>query len=507
MTVRTRIAPSPTGDPHVGTAYAALINYLYAKHHGGDFVLRIEDTDRVRSTAASESVIIEALHWLGVTWDEGPDIGGPHGPYRQSERLAIYAKYAQVLLDAGHAFKCFCTPERLDAMRREQERRKVPTGYDGHCLELDPSEIAANEAAGKPFTVRLKVPREGTCTIHDLMRGQITFDWHTVDMQILVKSDGWPTYHLANVVDDHLMEISHVLRGEEWLSSAPKHALLYEYFGWKMPELGHLPLLRNADRSKLSKRKNPTSILFYKRMGYLPEAFANFLGLFSVPPPDGEEIMDMPTMVGRFGLDHISLGGPIFDLAKLDWLNGRYIRERLDAPAFSERVREWALNAPYLEAIASLAQSRIERLSDLGPLTSFLFAGRLQVAKETLLEGKLDGDTVRKLFVLALDEFDRLESWELPTIEGALRRLAANTGVKFRDLVRPFYVAVSGQPTSLPLFNSMELLGRDIVRERVRNALEVLGGASSAERELWKKESLAEPALDSAGADVPEPVL
>jgi glutamyl-tRNA synthetase len=496
MTVRTRIAPSPTGDPHVGTAYVALINYLYAKHFGGAFVLRIEDTDRARSTVASERVILEALHWLGLSWDEGPDIGGPHGPYRQSERLPIYAKYAQVLLEAGHAFKCYCTPERLEAMRRDQERRKVPPGYDGHCLSLDPSEIAANEAAGKPFTIRMKVPREGICTIDDLLRGPITFDWHTVDMQILVKSDGWPTYHLANVVDDHLMEITHVLRGEEWISSAPKHWLLYEYFGWKMPELGHLPLLRNADRSKLSKRKNPTSILFYERMGYLPEALVNFLGLFCVPPLDGEEIMDVATMVGRFGLDHISLGGPVFDTTKLDWLNGRYIRERLDASAFSQRVGQWALNEPYLEAIAPLAQSRIERLSDLGPLASFLFAGRLHVAKEAFLDGKLDDETIRKLFVLALDEFDRLDAWDVPAIEAALRRLATETGVKFRDLVRPFYVAVSGSPTSLPLFNSMQLLGRDIVRERVRNALDTLGGATAPQRELWKKQTLEARGLE-----------
>ena len=373
-------------------------------------------------------------------------------------------------------------------MRRDQERRKVPPRYDGHCLNLDPAEIAANEAAGKPFTVRLKVPSTGVCAINDLLRGRITVEWNTVDMQVLMKSDGLPTYHLANVVDDHLMEITHVMRGEEWISSAPKHVLLYEYFGWKTPELVHLPLLRNADRSKLSKRKNPTSILFYKRMGYLPEALVNFLGLFSVPPVEGEELMDMPTMVGRFGLNHISLGGPVFDAAKLDWLNGRYLRERLDVAQFSERVREWALNERYLEAIAPLAQSRIERLSDLGPLSSFLFAGRLAIAPATLLDGKLDEETIRKLFVLALDEFDRLDTWELPAIEGALRRLGAETGVKFRDLVRPFYVAITGSPTSLPLFDSMELLGRDLVRERVRNALDVLGGASAAQRESWKQE-------------------
>ena len=491
MTVRTRVAPSPTGDPHVGTAYVALINYCFAKQHGGEFVLRIEDTDRARSSEASERVILEALRWLGLAWDEGPDVGGPHGPYRQSERLEIYARYAAELLERGHAFKCFCTPERLDAMRREQEARKLPPGYDGHCLTLDASQIAENEAAGKPFTIRMKVPREGTAVVHDLLRGDVEFEWRTVDMQVLVKSDGWPTYHLANVVDDHLMEITHVFRGEEWLPSAPKHLLLYEYFGWTMPQLGHLPLLRNADRSKLSKRKNPTSILFFRRMGYLPEALANFLGLFAMPQAEGEELMDLPTMVQRLGVTHIALGGPVFDVAKLDWLNGRYLREKLDVAGFEQRVRDWALNETYLNAIAPLAQSRIERLSDLGPLTSFLFAGRLDVSAEQLRAAKLDDETLRKALVLALAEFDRLPAWDHAAIEGVLRHIGELTAVKFRDLVRPFYVAITGSPTSLPLFDSMVLLGRDLVRERLRFALQTLGGATSAEQQAWKKLLLA----------------
>ena len=215
MKVRTRVAPSPTGDPHVGTAYVALINYCFAKQHGGEFVLRIEDTDRNRSTAASEDVILQALRWLGIAWDEGPDVGGPHGPYRQSDRLPIYAEHARILLDNGNAFKCFCTSERLDEMRREQRLRSVPPAYDGRCLDLTQAEVATNEAAGLPYVVRLRVPREGSATVDDLLRGPIVFDWSAVDMQVLVKSDGWPTYHLANVVDDHLMEITHVMRGEE----------------------------------------------------------------------------------------------------------------------------------------------------------------------------------------------------------------------------------------------------------------------------------------------------
>jgi glutamyl-tRNA synthetase len=498
--VRTRIAPSPTGDPHVGTAYVALINYCFAKQHGGEFVLRIEDTDRNRSTGASENAILEALGWLGITWDEGPDVGGPLGPYRQSERLAIYEEHARILLANGSAFKCFCTPERLADMRREQRLRSLPPAYDGRCLELSPAEASANETARLPFVVRLRVPRTGSATVDDLLRGPIVFEWSAVDMQVLVKSDGWPTYHLANVVDDHLMEITHVMRGEEWLSSAPKHLLLYRAFGWEMPKIAHLPLLRNADRSKLSKRKNPTGILFYKRMGYLPEALANFLGLFSVPPKDGEEMMDLATMVARFGLAHISLGGPVFDVAKLDWLNARYIRETLDVPELMRRVRDWAFDESYLAAIAALAQKRIERLSDLGPLVAFFFAGRLDLRPESFAGGKLDPEATRKLFVLALASFDALPVWETTAIEAAVRRAVETTGAKLRDAVRPLYVAITGSPQSVPLFESMSLLGRDLVRERLRTALERLGGATNAESETWRKSLAAELADDANGS-------
>jgi glutamyl-tRNA synthetase len=500
MKVRTRVAPSPTGDPHVGTAYVALINYCFAKQHGGEFVLRIEDTDRARSTAASENVILEALRWLGLAWDEGPDVGGPHGPYRQSERLEVYAEHARLLLERGHAFRCFCTPERLETMRAEQRRDGRPPAYDGHCLTLTQDEVATNEAAGKPSVVRLRVPRSGGVAIDDLLRGPIEFEWSTVDMQVLVKSDGWPTYHLANVVDDHLMGITHVMRGEEWISSAPKHLLLYRAFGWEMPQIAHLPLLRNADKSKLSKRKNPTSILFYKRMGYLPEALANFLGLFSVPPVDGEELMDLPTMVRRFGLDHISLGGPVFDVAKLDWLNGRYLRETLDVPQLIERVKAWTLNEAYLSQIAPLVQKRIERLSDLGPLCAFFFAGRIDVPVDALRAGKLDDEALRKAFVMALAGFDALPEWTVGGIEGVVRRIADSLGAKLRDAVRPFYLAVTGSAQSVPLFDAMVVLGRDLVRERLRVALDALGGATNAESEAWKKLAAVRADADGSAA-------
>jgi glutamyl-tRNA synthetase len=277
------------------------------------------------------------------------------------------------------------------------------------------------------------------------------------------------------------------MRGEEWIPSAPKHLLLYRAFGWTMPSIAHLPLLRNADKSKLSKRKNPTGILFYRRMGYLPEALANFLGLFSVPPVDGEELMDMATMIERFGLDHISLGGPVFDPKKLDWLNARYLRETLDVAGLMERARAWALNEAFLAPIAALAQARIERLSDLGPLCAFFFAGRLEPSVELMLAGKLDKDALRKAFVLALAACDALPAWEAEGIAGVVRTVAELVGVKLRDVVRPFYVAVTGSPQSVPLFESMALLGRDLVRERLRVALERLDGATNAETEAWRK--------------------
>jgi glutamyl-tRNA synthetase len=484
--IRTRVAPSPTGDPHVGTAFVALINYCFAKRHGGTFVLRIEDTDRARSSEASERVILEALQWLGVTWDEGPGVGGPHGPYRQSERLHLYREHADTLLREGHAFHCFCTPQRLEEMRAEQTAKKLPSRYDGRCLHLPSDEVQAHLAAGVPTVVRMKVPEQGAAVVEDLLRGPISFEWSTVDMQVLMKSDGWPTYHLANVVDDHLMRITHVMRGEEWLSSAPKHLLLYRYFGWEMPQLCHLPLLRNADRSKLSKRKNPTSILFYRRMGYLPEALLNFLGNLANAPQENAEVLDLAQLVGAFDPKHIPIGGPVFDSAKLDWLNGRYIREKNDGAGFIDQVGRWAFNETYLEKIAPLAQSRIERLSDLGPLLAFFFAGRLSLTKEQLCDGKLDEQKVRKIIALGLWGMDALPEWKVAAIEQLLRDVAERAGEKFRDVVRPFYMAITGSSTSVPLFDAMEILGRDLCRERLRVALHLLGGVTNAEQKAWQ---------------------
>ncbi len=485
--VRTRVAPSPTGDPHVGTAYIALINYCFAKKHGGQFLLRIEDTDQVRSTRASEVAILDSLKWLGLSWDEGPDVGGPHGPYRQSERSAIYTQHCDQLIAGGHAFTCYCTSEKLAETRRHQIAAKQPPKYDGTCLALTDADRAKLDADGVAHVVRMKIPTEGKCVVQDTLRGEIEFDYSVVDMQVLMKSDGLPTYHLANVVDDHLMGITHVMRGEEWISSAPKHLLLYQYFGWEPPVLTHLPLLRNADRSKLSKRKNPTSILFYQRAGYLPAAMQNFLGLFIKSASEEDEKTSLQDLIDGFDVHNISLGGPVFDTSKLDWLNGRYLREELTTAQFLDEIRKWALNDAYLLPIAEMTQSRIVRLSDLGALTAPFFMNRIDgQSVDRLRDGvKIEADQQRAAYTLALQQFDAMVDWNKDGVEAALRTAATALDIKLKDMIRTFYLAILGSPQGVPLFDAITHLGRDILRERLRHAMELLGVATKKEVEAW----------------------
>ncbi len=486
MKVRTRVAPSPTGDPHVGTAYIALFNYCLAKKHGGEFILRIEDTDQVRSTRASEDMILSALNWCGIEWDEGPDKGGPHGPYRQSERSELYQEHAQKLLDSGHAFRCFCTQERLGEMRAKQREAGEFQGYDGHCIGISADE-SAERAKTEEHVIRMKVPREGTCVIDDHFRGDIEIEWATVDMQVLVKSDGLPTYHLANVVDDHFMDITHVMRGEEWISSAPKHQLLYEYFGWEMPQLCHLPLLRNPDKSKLSKRKNPTSILYYERMGFLPEALLNYLGMMAWTMPNEEEKFTLEEMVENFDLDRVSLGGPVFDTEKLTWLNGRYIREDHTPAQLFDRLTEWKFNREYVEPILEMALKRTERLSDLEPLVSHFFNGHFEYDLEELT-GKLETDDALKYLQFGLWRLEALRDWNSEAIMDEFKSLSEAMDVKLRDLLKPFFVAMSGKTVSTPLFDTLAVLGPDMSRARVREAINQLGGLGKKKLKKLEKE-------------------
>lgn len=487
MTVRTRIAPSPTGDPHVGTAYMALFNYCFAKVAGGQFILRIEDTDQVRSTRESERMIFEALRWTGLSWDEGPDVGGPYGPYRQSERTPLYLEHVQILLDRGHAFRCFCTAERLEEVRRVQVAEKKTARYDGHCLSLSAEESARRAAAGEKHVVRMKVPDSGECVVRDRLRDPIVIGYDQVDMQVLLKSDGLPTYHLANVVDDHHMKITHVMRGEEWISSAPKHLLLYGYFGWEPPELCHMPLLRNPDGSKLSKRKNPTSILYYRRMGYLPEALLNYLGRMAWSMPGDQEKFSLDEMIAHFDIDRVSLGGPIFDLQKLTWLNGRYIREDLDDAAFMDRVVAWQLNREALAPIVPLVRQRIGTWSDLIDVAGFFLQGMVPVTAEAFAHKKLDAEEIKRVLSWTQWRFEAVPAWEATAIDEAMRDMAERMGHKLRDYLAPFFVALSGRASATPLFQSMEILGRDLVLARLRNAVTVLGGVSGKQEAKLRK--------------------
>lgn len=500
-TVRTRVAPSPTGDPHVGTAYVALFNLAFARSQGGEFILRIEDTDQARSTAASERQILESLRWLGLEWDEGPDVGGAAGPYRQSERASIYAEHIDRLLESGHAFRCFCSQERLDQVRQQQQLAKETMRYDGHCLQLDPAAGAQRAAAGEPHVVRLKVPGQGVCVIDDLLRGPIEIDWRQVDMQVLMKSDGLPTYHLANVVDDHLMGISHVIRGEEWINSAPKHRLLYEAFGWEPPVLAHLPLLRNPDRSKLSKRKNPTSILYYRNMGYLPEALVNFLGLMGHSMPDGSEQFSLQTFIDAFSLERITLGAPVFDQEKLSWLNGNWIRELTDE-AFADRVGAWALNRERLMQIVPLVKQRTERFADLANMTAYLLGEPEAYGPDAFAGCGLEDEALLEALQFVLWRLEQTPDWERQTLVDTLTALAADLDLKIRVLLAPLFVALSGRPVSLPLYDSMVIIGSDLSRARIRRAMDVLGGVSGKQAKRFEKRyrTLGESAEDPATA-------
>ena len=487
MTVRTRVAPSPTGDPHVGTAYIALFNLCFARCNGGSFILRIEDTDQQRSTTESEQMILKSLRWLGLDWDEGPDVGGQFGPYRQSERMAIYQEYAQQLLDNGHAFYCFATSEELDEMRKEQMARGETPKYDGRGLLLSEAEVNQRLAEGEDYVIRMKVPDEGVCAFEDMLRGTIEIPWAQVDMQVLMKADGMPTYHLANVVDDHLMQITHVIRGEEWINSAPKHQLLYNYFGWDMPQLCHMPLLRNPDKSKLSKRKNPTSINFYRDMGYLPEAVINYLGRMGWSMPDESEKFSLEQMLQHFDLQNVSLGGPVFDTEKLDWLNGLWIRE-LGEEEFANRVVEWAINREKLTPMIPLVKERVEKFTDLAPLLGFLFSGMPRLTEADFQHSRLDLEDQRKILQFAIWRLDLLRHWQRDNLYQELSQIAQAMKIKLKDFLSPLFLAVSGSSSAPPLFDSMVLLGPDMVRARLRHALEVVGGVSKKQLKKLEKE-------------------
>jgi len=477
--VRTRIAPSPTGDPHVGTAYVALFNYAFARQQGGSFILRIEDTDRGRSTVESEAMILEALSWLGLEWDEGPDVGGPNGPYRQSERTEIYREHVDQLVASGAAYPCFCTRERLETLRAEQKAAKEQFGYDRLCRGLDQEEVRRRIDAGEPHVIRLAMPTSGEAVAHDLLRGEISIANAQVDDQVLLKSDGHPTYHLANVVDDHLMGITHVIRAEEWISSLPKHIRLYEAFGWTPPVFCHLPLLRNADKSKISKRKNPVSLDHYRQAGVLSEALVNYLALMGWTMPDERDQFTLAEFITELRLDDISLGGPVFDLEKLRWLNGKYIRD-LPLEEFLERLRGGVLSDDYLLRVLPLVQERVDTLADFVPYAEFFFVDEVTYDPAALAKMVAKNHTApqtAKAFRLLLEnDLDPILEWNAENIEEAVRGFCGENDWSAKELFMPVRVALTGRTATPPLFETMEVLGKARCRSRLRRAIETLRG-------------------------------
>ncbi len=483
--IRTRIAPSPTGDPHVGTAYIGLLNYLFAHQRGGQFILRIEDTDRARFVSTSAQMIFDSLRWLGLEWEEGPDVGGPYGPYRQSERTEIYREHVEKLLASGHAYKSFETADELEAMRKSQLAAKLPPRYNGAHRELPAQQIAAYEAEGRPYVVRLKVPVEGETTFRDELRGDVKFSHNNVDDQVLMKSDGFPTYHLANVVDDHLMRITDVIRAEEWISSTPKHVLLYKAFGWDLPRFWHMPLLRNLDKSKISKRKNPVSLIYYQESGFLPQALLNFLGLMGGGMPSGGagqgsddratnltfEIFSLQQMLEKFVFEKISLGGPVFDLTKLKWLNGEYLRG-LSPEDFFQNLRATIFSDDYLRRIAPLVQTRVETLAQFGDMTDFFFKDDVMPAPEVFVPRKR---TIEETLAFAAEQLILLEAtpFTVEDLEPALKQLGVDKEWSVKDNFMLLRAILTGKTASPPLLESLIVFGKARSLDRVRRFIDV----------------------------------
>jgi len=468
--VKTRFAPSPTGVLHVGSAYTALFNFAFAKQNKGKFLLRIEDTDRTRLVKGAEEQIIAALAWLGLTWDEGP--------IRQSERLPFYQRYAKELVEKGKAYYCFCSEERLAKMRKSQQEKDLPPKYDGRCRRLDPKK-AGERAKREKYVIRLKVPESGETSFTDLIRGRITFKNAEIDDQVLLKSDGFPTYHLAVVVDDHLMKVTHVIRAEEWISSTPKHILLYRALGWKIPTFAHLPLLRERDRAKLSKRHGAVGVVEFQEEGYLPEALLNFLALLGWSHPKGKDIFPLSEFIKKLDLARISTSAPVFDRGKLDWMNGEYMRKlkiknlKLRICEYLKNYRGLAVNPDLIEQIVPLIRERIKKLSEFEEMAGFFFKDVAWSPELLVQQGETTVSAKEKL-----EESSKLlkgmEDWKAEKLEREMRKLAKNRGWKAPVLFMTLRVAISGKKVSPPLFESMEVLEREKVLQRIEKAASVL---------------------------------
>ncbi len=484
--VRTRFAPSPTGDLHIGGLRTALFQWAFVQANGGQIVLRIEDTDRDRYAEGSIESIYEGLRWLGIEWDEGPDVGGPHGPYVQSGRLDRYHAAAAELRARGRAYHCFCPPERLARLRKDQEADRQPTGYDGRCRDI-PVAVAEGRARSEPSAVRFRMDRSGVTTLSDLIRGRVTFENALQDDFVILKSGGFPTYHLAMLVDDHEMEITHVIRAEEWLASAPRHLQLYEAMGWSPPRFAHLPLLVDSAGRKLSKRDGDVAALDYRDRGYLPEAMLNFLAFLGWSLDDKTSHISRTEFARVFSLDRVVPNPAFFDTDRLDALNGHYIRS-MPSALWRETVATWLdrdlprdaprpLDPVLVATLAPLLQERIVRLDELAGLVRFLFDDLPDYPTSLLVE-RIGGDVELALRALdaALDAVEGVDAvaWGPATVEAALRSLQDTLALKLRKFVSVLYVAVMGAPRGIPLFESVALLGRERTLARLRAAREQL---------------------------------
>jgi len=489
LPVRLRFAPSPTGPLHIGGARTALFNWLYARHCGGVFVLRIEDTDRSRLVPEALDDIVSGLRWLGIDWDEGPDVGGPYGPYCQSERADLYRHWARWLIEQGQAYKCWCTSERLDMLRHVQHQEKGKVGYDRHCRRLDPTQVAQLESSGAPYVVRFKVPASGGTSIQDLIRGDITFQHEQLEDLVLLKSDGFPTYHLANVVDDHFMEITHIVRADEWIPTAPLHVLMYDAFGWKRPVYAHAPLILNpSGKGKLSKRTQAftdegqevlVQLREFRRAGYLPEAVVNFLANVGWAFGDDQEVFTMEQATPRFELSDVNPAPARLPYSKLDWLNGVYIRElepsRLATAAkpFLEAAGLPVDDGLLLKAIP-LVRERIKTLREAVSWLDFLFIDQLAYDPSLLVENRVGPAGSLLALTRVREVLAALTDFETERLEAALRTLVADLGVKPAQLFGIVRVAVSGKTVAPPLFGTLGALGKDRVLARLDQAINLL---------------------------------
>lgn len=468
---RTRIAPSPTGFPHIGTIYQAIFDRAVADQNMGKMVVRIEDTDQKRFVAGSEEIIFKSLAWAGINVDESPEIGGKYGPYRQSERLPLYQEYVRRLVDLGGAYYCFCSSERLEEVRKKQGSEHKPTAYDKHCRNLSAEEVKNKIDTKDPFVIRLKVPENTQIVVRDSIRGEVIFQSNLIDDGVLLKSDGFPTYHLALVVDDRLMEITHPIRGEEWISSYPKHKLIYDYFGWEMPIYTHLPLLRNPDGSKIAKRHGHTSVEWYRTEGILPGALVNYLSLLVWNHPEGKEIYGFDEFTKYLDLKNISLTGPRFDLKKLEWMNGEYIRSTENARLaieISKYLKEYSSNVVLktltlkdLQLVVPLIKERIKKLSEFELLAKFLF-----MRPEPLQDHKFKYLNKIKEVSEALPKPWNREVWEKD-----LRKLAQDLGVKPGEVFMDLRIAVSGSKVGPDLFDSIKFIGEAETLNRLRDSI------------------------------------